>query len=427
MLACVYQKLKAFRFPVLSKIAACLGVLFFSSLAIGADFTFDDSARLLAGLTTPSPTPAVEEIQNSKEWQSRANSHSANALWTNASSNRRLNDKERLKLAQFAATHMSHAYQNTTTVLYAFGGADVIYPFIFFPNMQKLILIGLENPGTLPDLNDKRIRANLPSYMSRIAHAYDRGLLSMGYYITEYMGQDLQEFGVVTNLCVGLSLMGNVIENVETFKNGVRVTYKKPEDANASRVVEFHRANLSNSNFSQEFENYLRSQNITTSYFKAPSYLPQQSSFSRLVDVALSESNYIIQSEAGIRLEKFGKELGWQVNLFGYYKDPAYKVFSENYRGFIYQPELRHAYAQGLLDLPDSETKQKSIKHFEQIWGTRIENEAGAHWANAKNYDSYWRGELPFVYDYNGALVYVRESNLIYAIRPQRALRIPSE
>jgi hypothetical protein len=322
------------------------------------------------------------------------------ADWSNNSAGNRLSPYQRDLIREFSRQQLPEANRNTQVVFYPFGGPDVIFPSLFFPNMRTLVLVGLERPGHLPNSGAAKI--------AEVRKAY-RALFSYGYYITSAMSHDLREFGTTTMIGVGLSLLGHTVTSVEPFtlgrSAGVRVSYQHGQ-AGDLREVYYIQQDLSDGNMSPDFVNFISSRGLTTTFYKASSYVPHaESSFSKVNALAL-QARYFVQSDTGLRIGNFQRRGGWDVNLFGQYATP-HKQF-----GVSVQRELVAAYGHAICSSRDALAERQ----FAAIW-----SQAACRFPLGHDGSVRYRGALPFNYDYAGKLspASIRgfSSSLIYAVR----------
>lgn len=120
--------------------------LFTFSLALASDVALNDYAQVLIGSTSK------DSLRT--QWNQKSGHH--------------LTLQERQQVEAFSRDHLSAANKFSETVLYPFGGPDAIYPHLFFPNMKKLILVGSENVGVLPNLDHKEQYSTLKNIMGTL-------------------------------------------------------------------------------------------------------------------------------------------------------------------------------------------------------------------------------------------------------------------
>lgn len=348
-----------------------------------AQLTPDDIAKTLAGMNPHVPTKGVYTD------------------WTANEPNSRLNDQQQRLIREFSQHSLTAANRDTKVVFYPFGGPDVIFPSLFFPNMKTLILAGLEAPGTLPvDLNMGEAAVKIRD----VRQAY-KELFKRGYYITSAMSHELQQFGTTTMISVGLALLGNTVSGVEYGPRAVKIKYVTP--AGESRRVFYFQRDLSDKNISQDFIDLVKRARINTTFYKASSYVPHMSGFSKVNALAL-EGRYFVQSDTGLRISDFAQSGGWEVHLFGQYVTPHSQF------GVRVQNELKTAYGAAICRSENA----TAYRQYLAIWPGVDPCRLGA---TPESAISVYEGPLSFPYDYAGKLSpgYLRgfSSSLMYAVR----------
>jgi hypothetical protein len=343
----------------------------------------DQAARIMAGMDSQWRGEGVV-----LDWN-------ANYPWS------RVSTEQRRVINDFSKTHLAEAYENTKTVFYPFGGPDVIFPSLFFPNMKTLILAGLENPGSLP-----KDAVSAQQKIEEVRRAY-RAVFTYGYYITSKMSSELREFGTTTMISVGLVVLGNKILSVESagIPRSVRIVYQTPD--NDVRQVLYVQQNLDDQHIAPAFVDLVQNLKIDTTFYKASSYVPQIPGFTKVNGLALG-GRYFVQSDTGLTIKTFAEAGHWNVHLFGQYVPPAH-IF-----GVSVQPGLAWAYANSICKSNDA----VAIYQFKAIWGTKDPcSVRNTEEGSISNYD----GPLAFQYDYAGKLsphtIRGFSSNLIYAVR----------
>lgn len=228
------------------------------------------------------------------------------------------------------------------TIVYPFGGPDLLYVMSMFPNSSRYVLLGLEPVGSVPDLENTdpgAVMASLP----RHARAIETQLLH-GYFITKDMKTDFSNGalqGVVPVMLSALGLRQATITGVQTINAGgnpgVEINFKLPGGGRKSVV--YVSGDLSNGGFSGAYESWLSSTaDRSVAYFKAASYLMQNPGFSGVRNWVLGRCRGVVQDDSGIPYKYFDSEV-WDIRLFGKYTRPI-AFFSRHA-----QPDLAAAYA----------------------------------------------------------------------------------
>lgn len=161
------------------------------------------------------------------------------------------------------------------TVLYPFGGPDLLYVNAMFPEARNYVLMGLEPVGEVPALESlppAEVLAALPAFR----RATKTQLLA-GYFITEDMRSDLNRTGlrgVTPILLSSVALAGGKVDSVNGIsvggKPGVDMRFR---DASGRRHRALYLAcDLSNGGFDPACRQWLAGFSRAVTYFKAASY-----------------------------------------------------------------------------------------------------------------------------------------------------------
>jgi hypothetical protein len=226
---------------------------------------------------------------------------------------------------QWQSEHIRPLTGRARTVLYPFGGPDLLYVMSLFPDSSRYILLGLEPVGGMPDLEHSDPSAVIDS-LSRHERAIETQLLH-GYFITKDMKTNFSNGplqGVTPVLLSALGLLEAKISNVQAINAGgnpgVEIHFSLPGRGRKSMV--YVSGDLSNGKFRGAYESWLASQaSGSTAYFKAASYLMQNPGFSGIRDWVLSNCRSIVQDDSGIPYRAFD-QTQWQIHLFGRYTAP---------------------------------------------------------------------------------------------------------
>ena len=338
------------------------------------------------------------------------------------SSSRDLSQGQMARIRNFAATELSEAYSGTRTVLYPFGGPDFLYPHMFFPNMNHLILIGLEPVGSVPSL------ADAPSYAGFIASAH-RDIAAMSfnktYSMNDHAGStgQLKASGVAPLLLAQLAVAGMRVTGVGFAQwgagalsvrsnnsvdyvggdNVLQIDYQRP-DGGAGQVT-YLNVDLGNGAFraGSQYVSYLERAGIDAAFYKAASYASHDPDFSNLNEFVSSHASYLIQADNGLPAPYFVGRSRWsKINLYGIAMEPAHPTFSATT-----EPELLSAYASsGACQDPGAAA---ALARFHPGAGVCARGTTRAPGVE-------WRGRVPFDYDYNTVRDRSWGVNLIYGV-----------
>ncbi len=323
--------------------AAMLGT--FPALA----FSPTELAAFLAGRELP-PTSSLAPLQNSSEYREHAREYAAQ--WF------RYNEQYFTPMRAWSATELVPRIGLSTNVTYLFGGPDLISALALFPGAQSYDLGGLEPVGHLAnplELSPEQLHASLATLRKST-----EVIMNFSHFITKDMKSDLASSsfqGVFPIMLVFLSFTDARIDAAErltlkpdgTLAPGessgghpaVRIVFRPASGAPSSEVV-YVQANLADSALKQNpsIINWLTTRGPATGYLKAASYLPHESSFTRVRDFLLGHCRAIVQDDSGIPLSVL-RSKGWSLIFFGNYTTPL-EIFTK-----YNQPALRSIYESG--------------------------------------------------------------------------------
>jgi len=315
------------------------------------DHRFDDSARLLAGMELrPESEMAV--------WQK-------NAIWVRHAQTLNKNwetlEQQRLsRMRKWALDELHIADEPSRRVFYPFSGPDFLHVNTFFPKARSYIMIGLENPGTIPDYS--KLDSGMLQTMTIQIEAAIQDIFRRSYFITMSMSSDLSRSrldGTAPVLFLFLARTHNTIVDAQYTEfsadgsvmdrrpdskerpTGLHIKFMDPVDR-IVRDLYYFKFDLSDENISKKpgFVKFIESQNCAISYVKSASYLMHYQNFSRVRDLIFNHSEFHLQDDTGIAYKFFDKNK-WQLQLYGEYEHPI-----RDFSG-VYEADLNQAYRQG--------------------------------------------------------------------------------
>ncbi|MES2440309.1 MAG: hypothetical protein V4584_14665 [Verrucomicrobiota bacterium] len=245
---------------------------------------------------------------------------------------------------EWQAAHIDPLIGSPRTVVYPFGGPDLLYAMSVFPESTRYILLGLEPAGNLPDLENTDPGSVLGS-LPRHAKSIETQLLH-GYFITKDMKTDFSNGalqGVAPVLLSSLGLMNATINGVQSVGAGgypaIEIDFTLP--GRGRKSVVYVSGDLSNRGFNGAYASWLSSSaSGSTAYFKAASYLMQDGSFTSIRSWVLSNCKAVVQDDSGIPYAAYDKA-AWDIHLFGNYDAPI-EFFAKHA-----QSDLKAAYDAG--------------------------------------------------------------------------------
>ena len=286
------------------------------------------------------PTAYKSDLSNRDIWLKY--SKSTSAKWN------KLQSKIALPIEQWVNTKGYNQKHPNRTLLYPFAGGDYFYAHLFFPNVDTIIMVGLEPPGYLFD-PQKVSSEELSTYL----YDLERSLFfphKLGFFRTKSMAVDFKKGllnGTLHTCLYYLSKFGNQIHYIKAIdfdengdfsneidisnekhgRKGYRIGYSTSTDKQVKELVYFAE-NLANSGVYRNGPNgkkiiipaakYFEKHKGSSAFFKAATYLMHKSYFSWIRNTCQNSCNIILQDDSGIKLESL-KEAGYDVELLGEY------------------------------------------------------------------------------------------------------------
>jgi hypothetical protein len=259
---------------------------------------------------------------------------------------------------------------DTLSVFYPFSGPDFLYANAFFPNAKTYILVGLENPGKLPNLA-KMDDDQISIYLYKLYHSL-RYINQNGYFTTSQMQSDFKDTsmnGIIHILMFYLAKSDYQINNINYIQvddfghekekknfeleskliNGLKLHFYS-EKSRESKVLYYFPFDLSDENMKDKlgFISFLSSFGLKNTFLKSASYLLHHPDFRLIQDLILKQSDKVLQDDSGLPYDELINS-GFLVHLFGNYTYPT-KTFEK-----YYQASLQKA-------LTDSKSKELPFK-----------------------------------------------------------------
>lgn len=242
--------------------------------------------------------------------------------------------------SQWSDANLAPSIGSPNTLLYPFGGPDLLHAVAMFPHTSTYVLLGLEPAGGLPALESQDPNAVLGA-LPQLSRSMDTQL-KIGYFITKDMRADLNNGplqGVTPVLLSSIGLLNGSVDSIQSISaggnNGVDIRFHLP--GGGGRRVIYVSGDLSNGGFSGGYRSWLSSNAGSVAYFKAASYLMHDDAFSNIRNFVLSNCRAVVQDDSGIPYKYFVNG-GFEPKLFGRYDAPI-ELFAKHA-----QPDLRAAY-----------------------------------------------------------------------------------
>ena len=316
----------------------------------GANQELTDAARLLAGLQ-PSQAGHLAAVAAKPEWQ--AWQREFDGQWTQAT-------KERfVHIADWRDRELKPVMGNCSTLMYPFSGPDILNAWLLFPDCERYILFGLEQPGSLPAL-DQLSADRLARLLDETRHALN-DLLARNYFITKHMLADtaaeelkgtlplMAVFLVRTNAQIVSARDMEIADDGQLRPRGTAAKDRNAAPAlelvfvrpgHAPQSVIYFRAQAEDAAINKRpgVLPYLERLAPFATFLKSASYLLHGNEFTRVRELLLKHSRLVLEDDSGIPL-RFLKAPEWSVSLYGKYSKPV-KDFN-----YGYQPDMAKAYS----------------------------------------------------------------------------------
>jgi len=258
---------------------------------------------------------------------------------------------------KWAATELDSVRQATTTLFYPFSGPDFLNAYTLFPTASTYVMFGLEPVGSVPSRENLANPAILPAVKKSLW-----SVLNFSFFRTNDMAIDLKSVnldGAVPLIMLFAARTGNHVQAVRPVQldaqgqlhevtdttrapgskaiPGAELKLQAPDGT--EKTIYYFSADLSDWKLTTKSAPlaYVRSLGPLTTYVKSATYLMHKSYFSKIRDLVLERSSYLLQDDSGVAMKYFPKN-NWQFTYYGTYRRPI-NLFAKQY-----QPELTTAY-----------------------------------------------------------------------------------
>jgi hypothetical protein len=282
----------------------------------GVDQAVTDTARILAGLA-PSPGSRLAAVAAKPEWQ--AWQREFDRQWTQATTDRFA------RIAAWRTRELAAATGACGTLMYPFAGPDILNALLFFPDCKRYVMFGLEQPGTLPSIEQLP-----PERLARLLDETRRALndlLERNYFITSHMMTEtaaLELRGVLPLMAVILVRMQAQIVSVRELEidDAGQLVPRQPP-AKERRPINALEVVFARPDREPQTVVYFRAQaEPYPTFLKSASYLLHGADFSIVRRIVLAHSRLVLQDDSGIPL-RFFKAPEWAVTYYGKYDKPV--------------------------------------------------------------------------------------------------------
>lgn len=209
-------------------------------------------------------------------------------------------------LIDFGNQHLQDVGEH---VFYPFGGPDVTYPLLMFPNFEVLTLMGLEPAKpveTYPVSLDHSALSNLSSLYKR------------SFFITDQMASGLRNVvALILKQLENLDASDITVQAIEGRSNAVEIKFMYNEKP---RTIRYYKAGLDNNQIEKNLDLLKTLKPFDVVLFKAASYLPHQRKFSTFRSFMLENAKTFVQDSTGIPYEYLKDH--FELDLHGQYLKP---------------------------------------------------------------------------------------------------------
>lgn len=309
-------------------------------------------AAYLAGLPPQAGTP-LAEMAAQPAWQAFAKDQNKSWAKYRTTHTNRMN--------HWAATELDSVRRNSPTLFYPFSGPDFLNAFTLFPDSRTYVMVGLEPVGSVPS----QATLENPTLFSAVKASL-WSVLNFSFFRTNDMAVDLKSVdldGAVPLLMLFAARTGNHLQSVRPVQLDAQGELQEVTDTTrapgskaiqgaelklqaadgSEKTVYYFSADLSDWKLGTKDAplRYVRSLGPLTTYVKSATYLMHKTYFSKIRNLILAQSQYVLQDDSGIAMKYFPKS-DWQFTYYGTYKRPI-NLFAKQY-----QPELTLAYHDSL-------------------------------------------------------------------------------
>lgn len=305
-----------------------------------------DVAAYLGGLP-PSRSGGLNSLAAQPAW--RAFAADANKSW----------QKYRLThtapMTKWAASELDSVRQASPTIFYPFSGPDFLNVFTLFPTAQTYVMVGLEPVGSIPSATTLHNPTLFKSVKTSLW-----SVLNFSFFRTNDMAVDLKSVqldGTLPLLMLFAARTGNQLTAIRpvqldadghlqardttqrlTLKNVPGAEIKIRAADGTEKTIYYFSADISDGKLATNPNvlRYVRTLGPLTTYVKSATYLMHKAYFSKIRNLILEQSQYVLQDDSGIAMKYFPND--WQFTYYGTYKRPI-NLFAKHY-----QPALTAAY-----------------------------------------------------------------------------------
>jgi len=264
------------------------------------------------------------------------------------------------KIQPWATKELDSVRQAAKTVFYPFSGPDLLNAVTMFPTSETYVLLGLEPVGSVPRRSTLAKPKLFPALKASLW-----SVLNFSFFRTNDMAVDLKSLeldGSLPLMMLFAARTGHQVTAVRYVQLDAQgqltdadsLVVRKPgplvipgvelkmlNKDGQEKTAYYFSADLSDWKLGTTKEatlKYVRSLGPLVTYVKSATYLMHKSYFSKVRNLILERSSYVLQDDSGIAM-KFFRPTDWQFTYYGVYRRPI-NLFAKQY-----QPALTKAYA----------------------------------------------------------------------------------
>jgi hypothetical protein len=316
---------------------------------------YNDCALYIAGISNQQGTLAAYE--NDSAWPKYARFISQS--WE------RFDQRHLAPMRKWASQELSAA--NTATVFYPFSGPDFVNMYTLFPHAKTYLMIALEPVGGIPDFSP----TDKSHFFAHLEHSL-ADLLQLNFFITDKLNNSLgkpEMQGILPILLFFLAREKTQVLDVRYWLMkpdgaieespaagprifsrediaGVRIDFVRV-GSQENQTLYYFRVNLRNDSLKrhEKFIAFLKGFGPLTTFAKAASYLMHKPNYSKIRQLILDQSLFVLEGDSAIPLKYFDRT-AWNLRFFGAYTSPI--NYFKNYQ----QKDLAEIYRKGTDVLP---------------------------------------------------------------------------
>jgi len=174
------------------------------------ELTLDDMAKIIAGVQ-PALSKEVKPIVEDREWVSHKKR--IDHTW------KKYVHKREQEVAKWSKEFLQPVHKARGTLFYPFSGPDILHAEFFFPHSDRIVMIGLEPAGSVPNFK-KLLKKDFHRYLARVEKTV-KHITELSFFLTKYMAmqmfhKDVRRInGTLPTLLFFLARLGHKILSVE--------------------------------------------------------------------------------------------------------------------------------------------------------------------------------------------------------------------